>query len=130
MSEAMRRSYREKILPFVQGPGQYIGREHNSITKDHATVAATVALAFPDAYTIGMSHLGMQIFYHLLNRRTDVAAERVFCPWQDMEALLKKENLPLGTLETFTPVREFDLVCLSLQYELCATNVLTLLDRA
>ncbi len=130
MSEALRRAYREKILPYVQGPGQYIGREHNSILKDHAKVAAKVVLAFPDAYTIGMSHLGMQIFYHLLNRRPDVAAERVYCPWQDMEALLKKENLPLVSLETFTPVREFDLVCLSLQYELCATNVLTLLDRA
>ena len=89
-----------------------------------------MALAFPDAYTIGMSHLGIQIFYHLLNRRADVAAERVFCPLPDMEKMLREKGLPLVTLETFTPVRDHDLVAFSLQVELCATNVLTMLDRA
>jgi radical SAM family uncharacterized protein len=120
----------DRILPLVQKPGQYAGGERNSIIKDHASVDLTVALAFPDTYAIGMSHLGMKILYHVLNGRDDVAAERVFAPWTDMEAELRGRALPLHTLETFTPVGAFDVIGFSMQYELCYTNVLNMLELA
>ena len=125
------RSYVEnKILPFVETPGQYIGGEWNSIKKEDSSIDITVALAFPDTYAIGMSHQGMQILYGLLNERKDTACERVFAPWYDMEAALRKHNIPLYSLESFRPLGEFDIIGFSLQYEMSYTNVLNMLDLA
>jgi radical SAM family uncharacterized protein len=120
----------DKILPFVETPGQYIGGEWNSITKDDSKVDVTIALAFPDTYAIGMSHLGMQILYGLLNERNDTACERVFAPWYDMEEALREHDIPLYSLETFKPLSEFDIIGFSLQYEMSFTNVINMLDLA
>ena len=117
-----------RILPRVKTPAQYSGGELNSIAKNHARVRGKLCLAFPDAYTLGMSHHGMQVLYTILNSDPQWACERAFCPWMDFEAELRKNRLPLYGLETFTPLRDFDLVGFSLQYEVCYTNVLTMLD--
>lgn len=128
-SPAQMRSVLEKeILPTVNRPGRYIGSERNIIRKNHSAVDARVALAFPDLYEIGMSHLGIQILYETINRLDWAAAERVFTPLVDMEQRLREKGVPLYSLETFTPLRDFDLVGFSLSYELCYTNVLNMLD--
>ena len=125
------RSYVEnKILPFVETPGQYIGGEWNSVNKEDSSIDVTFALAFPDTYAIGMSHQGMQILYGLLNERKDTACERVFAPWSDMEAALREHDIPLYSLESFRPLGEFDIIGFSLQYEMSYTNVLNMLDLA
>ncbi len=111
-------------------PSQYLGGERNAIVKDHRTVKGKICLAFPDAYTIGMSHHGLQVLYSLMNRRDDWVAERAFCPWQDMEAQLREHNVPLYSLETFTAISDFDVFGISLQYEVSSPNVLTMLDLA
>ena len=116
------------ILPRVQTPAQYLGGEWNIIRKDHRSVRGTLCLAFPDVYSIGMSHHGLQVLYALMNAREDWACERAFTPWPDMERLLRDAQLPLYSLETFTPLAAFDVVGFSLQYELCYVNVLTMLD--
>jgi len=118
----------DQVLPRVQKPGQYAGGERNAIVKDHASVDLKVALAFPDTYGVGMSHLGLKILYHMLNGRDDIAAERVFAPWIDMEDELRARGLPLCSLETFTPLSEFDVVGFSMQYELSFTNFLNMLE--
>jgi radical SAM family uncharacterized protein/radical SAM-linked protein len=118
------------LLAGVQKPTRYIGGEWNEIVKDHRDVALTFALAFPDVYEIGMSHLGLRILYPLLNARDDVAAERVFCPWPDMADALRRQRRPLSTLETATPLATMDIVGFSLQYEMTFTNVLEMLDLA
>ncbi len=116
-----------RILPNIQTPAQYIGGELNTISKDHATVAGTVCLAFPDTYALGMSHHGLQVLYSLMNAR-NWACERVFTPLPDFEKALREHGLPLYSLETFTPLNQFDVIGFSLQYEICYTNVLTMLD--
>jgi radical SAM family uncharacterized protein len=116
-----------ELLPLVQTPGQYIGGEWNAVSKDHRRVKGTLCLAFPDAYSVGMSHHGLQVLYALMNRR-DWACERVFTPLADMEELLRRHALPLYSLETYTPLNQFDVVGFSLQYDLCYSNVLTMLD--
>ncbi len=118
----------DEILAGVQRPLRYIGGEWNQVVKDHRGVDVTFALAFPDVYEIGMSHLGYRILYPMLNARADVAAERVFCPWPDMADALRRHRLPLSTLETGTPLRRMDVVGFSLQYEMTFTNVLEMLD--
>ena len=118
----------EQILPNIQRPTRYIGGEWNEVVKDHREVELTFALAFPDVYEIGMSHLGFRILVSLLNHRDDTAAERVFCPWPDMADQLRHHKRSLTTLETQTPLREFDVVGFSLQYEMTFTNVLEMLD--
>jgi len=122
----------ENILPTVREPAQYIGGEWNSVVKSavggRPSEVCRVALVFPDTYTIGMSHLGLQILYFILNSREDVICERAFAPWVDMEEALRKNRLPLFTLETYTPLSEFDIIGFSLQYELTYTNVLNMLD--
>lgn len=117
-----------RILPKVQTPGQYLGGELNVVRKNHADVQGKLCLAFPDVYTIGMSHHGLQVLYSLMNRRNDWVCERVFTPWPDMEQALRDHQTPLYSLETFTPLNRFDVVGFSLQYEVCSTNVLTMLD--
>ncbi len=129
-SDSLKRTVLDRVLPRVQTPAQYTGGERNAIRKDHASVDLKVALAFPDTYSIGMSHLGLQILYHMLNGRADVLAERVFAPWPDMENELRKRDLPIYTLESFTPLGEFDVIGVSMQYELCYTNFLNMLDLA
>ncbi|TWT83093.1 Radical SAM superfamily protein [Planctomycetes bacterium CA13] len=123
-----RRLLESCIWPHVQTPAQYAGGERNIVVKDHSTLRGKICLGFPDAYTIGMSHHGLQVLYSLINRRDDLCAERVFMPWPDMEELLRKHEIPLYSLETFTGLSEFDVVGLSLQYEISSPNVLTMID--
>lgn len=120
----------EKILQSVQKPGRYSGGELNSIVKEKDAVDIRYAFCFPDTYEIGMSHLGMKILYSLANARADTWCERVFAPWTDMEQLMRRESLPLFALESGDPVRDFDLIGFTLQYELSYTNVLNMLDLA
>jgi len=116
-----------KILPGVTTPAQYLGGELNSTPKDHSQSRGLVCLAFPDTYALGMSHHGLQVLYSLMNG-LGWACERVFTPLPDFEAALKQHQAPLYSLETFTPLKQFDVVGFSLQYEICDTNVLTMLD--
>ena len=118
------------LLPRVQTPAQYTGGELNAVVKDHRRVRGRLCLSFPDKYSIGMSHHGLQLLYNLMNRRDDWACERAFAPWTDMEQLLRQHRVPLYSLETFTPLDQFDVLGFSLQYELGYTNVLTILDLA
>jgi radical SAM family uncharacterized protein len=130
MTRSIRDILFDEVLPRVARPGQYAGGERNAIVKDHASVDIKVALAFPDTYAIGMSHLGLRILYHLINSRDDACAERVFAPWIDMEDQLRRRELPLVTLETFTPLDRFDVIGFSMQYELGFTNFLNMLELA
>src|SRR3954449_10221180 len=116
-----------RILPNVRTPAQYLGGELNSLVKDHRQVEGTVCLAFPDTYALGMSHHGLQVLYSLMNAR-GWSCERSFTPLPDFEKALRDADLPLYSLETFTPLNEFDVLGFSLQYEICYTNVLTMLD--
>ena len=116
------------ILDTVAKPGRYLGNERGVVRKDPASVAVRFALAFPEVYEIAQSHPGLQLLYDILNRRPDTYAERVYAPWLDMEAALRRANLPLVSLETFTPLHEFDILGFSLQYELTYTNLLMMLD--
>jgi radical SAM family uncharacterized protein len=116
------------LLPRVQTPAQYLGGELNSVVKDHRQVRGKLCLAFPDAYTLGMSHHGLQVLYTIMNNDPQWVCERAFTPWTDFEQLLRKHRLPLYSLETFTPLHQFDLIGFSLQYEVCYTNILTMLD--
>lgn len=120
----------DSILPLVRKPGRYIGGELHAARPDHAAVDLAFALVFPDLYEIGMSHQGLQILYHLLNREPGLAAERCFCPDTDMEEQLRRHQLPLFSLESRRPLAEFDVIGITLPYELCYTNILTILDLA
>lgn len=116
------------FLDDLEKPARYIGGEHFIIRKDWKKLTGKVALAFPDTYEIGMSHLGFKILYEELNKQEDLCAERVFCPWVDMEKEMRKRDLPLVTLENFKPLSEFDVVGFSLQYEMSYTNILNMLN--
>jgi radical SAM family uncharacterized protein len=118
----------ELILNEVEKPSRYIGNEHNIVIKDWNKVKLKVALAFPDLYEIGMSHLGFQIIYHLLNNREDTLCERVFAPGIDLENLLRDRKLPLFSLETKRPINNFDWLAFSLSYELTYSGILTILN--
>jgi radical SAM family uncharacterized protein len=120
----------ERILLKVQKPGRYVGGELNSAIKDWDTTATKLALVFPDIYDIGISNLGMQILYDLVNQRPDALAERAYAPWIDMEALMRERNIPLYTLESKHPLAAFDIIGFSLPYETLYTNALNLLDLA
>jgi len=117
-----------RVLPRVKTPAQYSGGELNSVVKDHRQVRGKLCLCFPDTYGLGMSHHGMQVLYSIMNSDPQWACERAFTPWLDFEKLIRGERLPLYSLETFTPLKEFDLLGFSLQYEVSYTNVLTMLD--
>jgi radical SAM family uncharacterized protein len=117
-----------RLLPKVQGPAQYLGGELNAVVKDHRAVRGKLCLAFPDTYTLGMSHHGLQVLYTIMNSDPRWACERAFAPWVDWERVLREHGLPLYSLETFTPLWQFDVLGFSLQYEICYTNVLTMLD--
>lgn len=118
----------EKMLRKVEKPARYTGGEVNSVKKDPEQVSVRFGFAFPDTYEIGMSYMGMQILYNILNRNEKIYCERIFAPAEDMEALMREEGKKLFTLETFTPVDELDIVGFTLQYELSYTNVLNILD--
>ncbi len=118
----------DSLLPRVQKPARYAGGEWNSIVKDWDATPVRVALCYPDIYDIGMSNLGLGILYDLCNREPDVLAERCYAPWTDMEAAMRAEGVPLWSLETRHPLRQFDLVGFSLQYEMDYANVLNMLD--
>ena len=120
----------ESILGTVQKPTRYLGGEWNAVRKPWEEVSFRVALAYPDVYEVGQSHLGLRILYGLLNGEPDTLVERVFAPWPDMEAAMRARDIPLFTLESWRPVRDFDLLGFSLQYELTYTNLLCLLDLA
>ena len=118
----------ERLLLSVQKPALYLGHEINAVQKDPANVKVRVGLAFPDVYEVGMSHLGLKILYSIINAHLDLYAERVFAPWPDMEGVTRENHTPLSTLETGTPLSELDILGFSLQYQLCATSVLQMLD--
>jgi len=126
----IRRRLDPHILPYVEKPGRYVGGEINSVRKDPADVEVSLALLFPDVYEVGMSHIGYQVLYAIVNELDWAAAERAYAPWPDMQARLRQNDIPLYTLESTRPVREFDIVGFSLQYEMLYTNVLAMLDLA
>ncbi len=118
----------DEILLSVQQPARYIGGEINSVMKDPKKVDIRFAMCFPDVYEIGMSHLGMQILYDMFNRRDDIYCERVFSPWMDLDKLMREQDIPLFALESQDPVRDFDFLGITLQYEMCYTNILQVLE--
>ena len=120
----------EELLLSVQKPGRYSGGEINSVIKNKENVDVRFAFCFPDTYEIGMSHLGMKILYSQFNSRDDIWCERVFAPWIDFEGVMRRENIPLFALESRDPIRDFDFIGFTLQYEMAYTNVLNMLDLA
>lgn len=118
----------EEIFPLVSKPGRYIGNEFNIIKKDWSKVDVSFGLVFPDLYELGMSYIGFEILYHILNRESNLAAERIFAPGIDLEKILRERDLPLFSLETKKPLRQFDVLGFTLQYELHYTNILNILD--
>ena len=119
---------KDEILLKVDKPARYIGGEVNSVMKDREKVDVRFAMCFPDVYEIGMSHLGIQILYDMFNRRDDVWCERVYSPWVDLDRIMREENIPLFALESQDPIKKFDFLGITLQYEMCYTNVLQILD--
>ena len=120
----------DEILMKVEKPARYIGNELNSIVKDKDAVDIRVAMCFPDVYEIGMSHLGIQILYDMFNKREDTWCERVYSPWSDLHKIMKEENIPLFGLESQEPIKDFDFLGITIQYEMCYTNILQVLDLA
>ena len=112
----------------IEKPARYIGGEVNSVMKDKEKVDIRFCMCFPDVYEIGMSHLGIQILYDMFNRREDVWCERVYSPWTDLDKVMREENIPLFALESQDPVREFDFLGITIQFEMCYTNILQILD--
>ncbi len=118
----------DEILMSIDKPARYIGNEVNMVRKDPKDVAIRFAMCFPDVYEIGMSHLGIQILYDMFNQRDDVYCERVYSPWSDLHKIIKEQNIPLFTLETQSPVKDMDFLGITIQYEMCYTNILQILD--
>ena len=120
----------EEVLLQIEQPARYIGNEFNSVVKDKEKVALRGAFLFPDVYEIGMSHLGIQILYDMFNKREDMWCERVYSPWPDLDRVMREQNIPLFGLESQEPVKNEDFLFITLQYEMCYTNVLQALDLA
>ncbi len=118
----------DEILLSIEKPARYTGGEVNSVMKDKNQVDIRFAMCFPDVYEIGMSHLGLQILYDMFNRREDTWCERVFSPWTDLDAVMRKRQIPLFALESQEPVKDFDFLGITLQFEMCYTNILQVLD--
>ena len=118
----------DEILLSIEKPARYIGNEVNSIMKNKNEVDIRFAMCFPDVYEIGMSHLGIQILYDMFNRRDDVWCERVYSPWTDLDTIMRKEGIPLFALESQDPIREFDFLGITIQFEMCYTNILQILE--
>ena len=120
----------DSILPLVRKPGRYIGGELNAVRPDSGKADLSFALIFPDLYEIGMSHQGLQILYHIINQQQGLIAERCYAPDVDMEEQLRRNDLPLFSIESRRPLADFDVIGITLPYELCYTNILTILDLA
>lgn len=120
----------DEILMSIEKPARYIGGEYNSVMKDKERVDVRFCMCFPDVYEIGMSHLGIQILYDMFNRREDTWCERVYSPWPDLHKVMKEQHIPLFALESQDPLKEFDFLGITLQYEMCYTNILQVLDLA
>ena len=118
----------DEILLSIEKPARYIGGEVNAVMKDKEQVAIRFAMCFPDVYEIGMSHLGIQILYDMFNRRDDVWCERVYSPWIDLDRVLREKHIPLFALESQDPIKDFDFLGITLQYEMCYTNILQILE--
>lgn len=118
----------DEILLSIEKPARYIGNEVNSVMKDPEQVDIRFAMCFPDVYEIGMSHLGIQILYHMFNERPDVWCERVYSPWPDLDARMRKDNIPLFALESQESIRSFDFLGITIQFEMCYTNILQVLE--
>ena len=118
----------DEILLSIDKPARYIGNEINSVIKDKEKIAVRFAMCFPDVYEIGMSHLGLQILYDMFNRYDDIWCERVFSPWIDLDKIMREQNIPLFALESQEPIKNFDFLGITLQYEMCYTNILQILD--
>lgn len=118
----------DEILLSIEKPARYIGNEVNSVMKDPEQVDIRFAMCLPDVYEIGMSHLGIQILYHMFNERPDVWCERVYSPWPDLDARMRKDNIPLFALESQEPIRSFDFLGITIQFEMCYTNILQVLE--
>lgn len=118
----------DEILLSIQQPARYIGGEVNSVVKDPNKVDIRFAMCFPDVYEIGMSHLGIQILYDMFNRREDVYCERVYSPWLDLDRIMREKQIPLFAVESQDPIKEFDFLGITIQYEMCYTNILQVLE--
>ena len=118
----------DEILLTIEKPARYIGNEVNAVMKDKSEVAVRFAMCFPDVYEIGMSHLGIQILYDMFNQRDDIWCERVYSPWPDMDKVMRDKKIPLFALESQDPVKNFDFLGITIQYEMCYTNILQILD--
>lgn len=118
----------DEILMTIEKPARYIGNEVNSVTKDPDQIDIRFCMCFPDVYEIGMSHLGIQILYDLFNRRQDTWCERVYSPWVDLDRIMREKEIPLFALESQDPVKDFDFLGITIQYEMCYTNILQILD--
>lgn len=118
----------DEVLLQVEKPARYIGNEVNSVTKDKTNVDIRFAICFPDVYEIGMSHLGIQILYDMFNKRPDVWCERVYSPWLDLDKIMREKQIPLFALESQDPIKEFDFLGITIQFEMCYTNILQVLD--
>lgn len=124
----MKLALSNEILMSIDKPARYIGNEVNMVRKNLDDVAIRFAMCFPDVYEIGMSHLGIQILYDMFNQRPDVYCERVYSPWSDLHKIMKEQGIPLFTLETQSPVKDMDFLGITIQYEMCYTNILQILD--
>lgn len=120
----------DEILMTIEKPARYIGGEINHVRKDLSKVDIRFVMCFPDVYEIGMSHLGIQILYDMLNKREDTWCERVYSPWVDLDKVMRKEQIPLFALESQDPVKDFDFLGITIQYEMCYTNILQVIDLA
>lgn len=118
----------DEILLKIEKPARYIGNEVNSVMKDPEKVSIRFAMCFPDVYEIGMSHLGIQILYDMFNKREDVWCERVYSPWTDLDQIMREQKIPLFALESQDPIKDFDFLGITIQYEMCYTNILQVLD--
>jgi len=118
----------DDILMKIEKPARYIGNEVNSVMKDKNDISIRFAMCFPDVYEIGMSHLGIQILYDMFNRREDTWCERVYAPWTDLDKIMRRDNIPLFALESQEPLKDFDFLGITIQYEMCYTNILQILD--
>ena len=118
----------DEILLKISQPARYIGGEVNMVKKDPSKVAVRFAMCFPDVYEIGMSHLGIQILYDMFNRRDDVYCERVYSPWMDLDPIMREQKIPLFAVESQDPIKKFDFLGITIQYEMCYTNILQVLD--
>ena len=118
----------DEILMSVEKPARYIGNEINIVRKDPDEVEIRFCMCFPDVYEIGMSHLGIQILYDMFNQWEDTWCERVYSPWPDLDRIMREKKIPLFALESQNPIKDFDFLGITLQYEMCYTNILQILD--